>query len=234
MRHGAMTVLLALPFLCPAADRIDLTAVMAARNSQNTEALARLAQGSSDRARKQAGNAEAQYHAALELHYLAEVNLERQDKRKAREAAESGIDWARKAVALQPRNAEFHRLLGALCGQVIPANVLAGLKYGQCALESVNKAIELDPKSSNNWLSHGVGNFYLPETLGGGVSLAIKDFQKAIDLNPKNADAWAWMGVALRRAKRFEESKKALQRSLDLNPKREWARTQMIKTLLRQ
>ena len=73
-----------------------------------------------------------------------------------------------------------------------------GLKYAKCALESVNKAIELDPKSSMAYLSHGVGNYYLPQAFGGGIDLAIKDFRKAIELNPKNADAWLWLGVALR------------------------------------
>ncbi len=230
MRLATIAVLLAVSL----AGAADLKPVLKARDAQDREELGRLARDLAARAAKHPNDADAQYDAALGLHYLAEVNLELLDKEKAREAAESGIPWARKAVALSPGRAEFHRVLGALCGQVIPANVLAGLKYGQCALDSVNKAIELDPRSSNNWLSHGVGNFYLPEMLGGGVNLAIADFQKAIDLDPDNADAWAWMGVALRREKRFEESQKALQRSLDLNPKREWARLQMAKTLLRQ
>ena len=58
--------------------------------------------------------------------------------------------------------AEHHRILGTLCGQVIPGNVLAGLKYGRCALDSINKAIELDPKSAIAYVSRGVGNYYLP------------------------------------------------------------------------
>ena len=95
---------------------------------------------------------------------------------------------------MKPDSAEYQRILGTLCGQMISSSSLAGLKYGKCALDSVDKAIELDPKSSMAYVSHGVGNYYLPQALGGGIDLAIKDFRKAIDLNPKNADAWLWLG----------------------------------------
>ena len=114
---------------------------------------------------------------------------------------------------MKPDSAEYQRILGTLCGQMVSSNSLAGLKYGKCALDSVNKAIELDPKSSMAYLSHGVGNYYLPQAFGGGMDLAIKDFRKAIELNPKNADAWLWLGVALRRANQPAEAQKAFAQS---------------------
>ena len=117
---------------------------------------------------------------------------------------------AERAVNLKPDSAEYQRILGTLCGQMISSNSLAALKYGNCALNAVNKAIELDPKSSMAYLSHGVGNYYLPAAFGGGMDAAIKDFRKAIDLNPKNADAWLWLGIALRRANQPEEARKAI------------------------
>jgi tetratricopeptide (TPR) repeat protein len=113
---------------------------------------------------------------------------------------------------------------------MISGNGLAGLKYGKCALTAVNKAIELDPKSSTNYLSHGVGNYYLPAALGGGYDLAVKDFQKAIELNPKNADAYLWLGIALRKVNQPEEARKAIAKSLELNPNRVWAKQQLDKT----
>ena len=140
------------------------------------------------------------------------------------------MDAATKAVGLKPDSAEYQRILGTLCGQMISSNSLAGLKYGKCALDSVDKAIELDPKSSMAYLSHGVGNYYLPQALGGGIELAIKDFRKAIELNPKNADAWLWLGVALRRSNQPGEAQKAFAQSLTLNPNRVWTRQQLDKT----
>lgn len=201
-----------------------------ARDSQDRPALDRIAAGAEAEANKKQADANAQYAAAVAQFFRAEVAMEFRDKNQSRAAAEAGIRAAERAVALNPKNAEFHRILGTLCGQVIPANVLAGMKYGRCALEEVNKAIELDPSSPEAYLSRGVGNYYLPETFGGGVELAIKDFAKAIQLNPNSAEAHMWLGVALRKANRNAEARKALSKSVALNPARVWAKQQLEKT----
>jgi len=175
-------------------------------------------------------DAGAHYRLALAQSYLSEVAFETRDKGLAQLAAEAGIRAAQKAVAIQSNVAEYHRLLGTLCGQVIPANVLFGLKYGKCATESISKALELDPKYSMAWLSRGIGNYYLPASLGGGVELALRDFDKAIELQPKNAEAYLWKGIALRKLNRNAEARAALLRSLELNPRRIWAKQQLEKT----
>ena len=167
---------------------------------------------------KQANDAQAQYMLALADSVLAEVATELKDKNGGRAAAEAGIKAAKKAVALKPDVAEHHRILGTLCGQVIPANVLAGLKYGRCAMDSINKAIELDPKSPLGYVSRGVGNYYLPSAFGGGAELALKDFQKAIQLDPKLAEAHLWMGIALRKLNRNGEARSALSKALATEP----------------
>ncbi|MBM3785898.1 MAG: hypothetical protein FJW30_16160, partial [Acidobacteria bacterium] len=64
--------------------------------------------------------------------YLSEVALELRDKRQARSAAEAGFAAARAAVTADPNNGEYHRLLGTLCGQIIPADPLAGIQHGKC------------------------------------------------------------------------------------------------------
>ncbi len=69
--------------------------------------------------------------------------------------------------------------------QVIPANILFGLSYGKRAREAIDEALELDPKSSKAYLARGVGNYYLPDALGGGPSVALPDFYKAIELEPE-------------------------------------------------
>lgn len=181
-------------------------------------------------AEKKATDAQAQYQLALAQSYLAEICLELRLKNEAKGAAEAGIKAAEKAVALQASTAEYHRILGTLCGQVIPANVIAGLKYGRCAMDSVNKALQMDPKSSDVYLSHGVGNYYLPSSFGGGVELAIKDFQKALELNPKSADAMLWLGVAYRKNNANADARKALQKAVELNPSRAWAKQLLEKT----
>lgn len=201
-----------------------------ARDRQDRPALEKLAGDLRALADKDTKDAAAQYRFALAQSYFAEVAIETRDKAAAKNAAQTGIDAAERAVNLKGDSSEYQRLLGTLCGQAISANGLAALKYGKCALTSVNKAIELDPKSSNNYLSRGVGNYYLPPAFGGGIELAIKDFRKAIELNPRNADAWLWLGVALRKDNQHAEAHKAIAKSLELNPNRLWAKQQLDKT----
>ncbi|MFN7543078.1 MAG: tetratricopeptide repeat protein [Acidobacteriota bacterium] len=172
----------------------------------------------------------ALYQLALAHSFQAEIAMEKGDKKASAASAEAGIGPARKAIAGQPNNSDFHRILGTLCGQIIPANVLAGLKYGRCALDEVSKAIELNPKSAANYLSRGVGNYYLPPSFGGGLDKAIADFDQALSLNPKLAEAHLWRGIALRKAGKNAEARNAVSRSLELNPKRLWAKTQLEKT----
>ncbi len=218
-----LLLILALPLA--AADPLE-----AARDAQDRAQLERLVSEASAAAAKQPSQVAAQYRLALAQSYLAEVALELKDKPAARAAAETGIQAARKTVDLDAKSAPNHSLLGTLCAQVIPANVLAGLKYGRCALDEINKAIELDPKYAEAWLRHGVGNYYLPTQFGGGTDLAIKDFEKAIQLNPKSGEAYLWMGVALRKANRNADARKAFTKAVELNPRRVWAKQQLEKT----
>jgi tetratricopeptide (TPR) repeat protein len=200
------------------------------RDKQDIPGLERAAVELTEAAGKQPNEAAAQYKAALAQSYLATVAMELRDKEKAKTAAEAGIQSAERAVKLNGSVAEYHRILGTLCGQVIPANVMAGLKYGRCAQDSIKKAIELDGKSAMAYVSRGVGNYYLPSMFGGGTDVAIRDFQKAIELDPKLSEAHLWMGIALRKANRNEEARKALARALELNPHRVWAKQQLEKT----
>lgn len=204
--------------------------LLKARDAQDRPALERIAQTYSAAAEKSPGDAKAQYEAALAYSYAAEVATEMRDKGQAKSAGEAGIRAAEKAIALNGNNAEYHRILGTLCGQVIPGNVILAMKYGRCALDEVNKAIALDAKSAEAYLSRGVGNYYMPSSFGGGTDPAIKDFEKAIQMDPKLADAYLWLGVALRKAGRNVEARKALEKSVELNPRRVWAKQQLEKT----
>ncbi len=170
------------------------------------------------------------YRAAVAYSHLAQLGIETGDKLLGKSAAETGIRHAEKAVALKPADGEYRRILGTLCGQVIPANVLAGLKWGKCATEEIKKATELAPRSAKVWLSRGVGNYYLPSSFGGGVDRAIADFDKAVALDAGLAEAHLWRGVALRKAGRNADARKSIEKALQLNPDRKWARQQLEKT----
>lgn len=212
--------------LCPVLAFGADSALESARNRQDRAVLERLG---AERLR-QAKSPQSHYEAALAQSYLSEVALELRDKRQARSAAEAGFAAARAAVTADPNNGEYHRLLGTLCGQIIPADPLAGIQHGKCAKEEIEKAIQLDPKSALAWVSSGVGKYYLPAMFGGGVDPAMRDFQKAVALNPKLAEAWMWVGLAHRKANRNAGARTALKKAMTLNPDRIWIKQQYEKT----
>lgn len=216
-----------LPALLAGATQAELDK---ARNLQDPVALEKIAQAAAAVSSQNPKDPAALYQTALAYSYLSEVALEVRDKGKAKSSAETGIAAAQAAVALDGKRPEFHRVLGALCGQVIPANILYGLKYGKCAQEEVNKALQLDPKSALNWVASGVGKYYLPASFGGGPDMAIKDFEKALSLDPKLAEAHLWLGLAMRKSNRNADARKALQKALELNPQRVWIKQQLEKT----
>jgi tetratricopeptide (TPR) repeat protein len=201
-----------------------------ARDRQDRVALEKLAEQAGAAEQKADTDPAAHYRAAVAYSYLAEVAQEQHDKGGVKRAAEAGIRSAERAVTLKPDVAEYRRILGTLYGQIVPVNVLVGLTYGKKAQDSIAKAIELDPKSSSAYVSRGVGNYYVPSGLGGGLDLAIRDFQKAIELNPKSDEAYLWLGLAMRKANRNADARKAFSKSLELNPNRVWTKQQLEKT----
>jgi tetratricopeptide (TPR) repeat protein len=214
---------LAVPLIAAALD------MEAARDKQDRPALEKMAAESAAAADKSPKDAGAQYRAALAASYVAEVALEVRDKAKAAQTAEAGIKLAERAVALQP-TAEHYRLLGTLYGQAAAGgNMLSIVSYGKKARDAVAKALEMDPKAARNWLARGIGNYYMA-ALGGGQDAAIADMKKAVEIDPKLAEAYLWLGVSLRKAKRNAEARQAFQKSLELNPRRVWAKEQLDKT----
>lgn len=201
-----------------------------ARDAEDRGALEKAVSELSAAAEKVPNDAGAQYRLAFASSYLAEILLELRDKNGAERAAEAGIKGAERAIALHPNNAEYYRVLGTLCGQVVPANVLLGLSYGKRAREAIDKAIQLDPKSSKAYLARGIGNYYLPAAFGGGPELALRDIQRAIELDAKSAEAQLWLGLALRKLHRNAEARQAFQKSLELEPDRVWTKQQLDKT----
>jgi tetratricopeptide (TPR) repeat protein len=202
----------------------------AARDRQDLAAIDRFIAQYQQAAKANPQSGEAQYRLALGQSFGAEVAMELRDKKKSEAYAEAGMDAAQKAVTGGSGNAEYHRLLGELCGQVIPANpILGALKYGQCARDEIAKALQLDNKLALAYVSRGVGNYYLPSSMGGGVEVAMKDLDTAISLDPKLSEAYLWKGVTLRKANRNAEARQALQKALQLNPGRVWAKQQLDK-----
>jgi tetratricopeptide (TPR) repeat protein len=221
--------------LCLASGLLFATAppseLVAARDHQDLPVLNTLITQYQQAAQAKPDCNDCLYKLALANSYAAEVTMELRDKRKSEAFAEAGMSTAQKLTSASVGNAEYHRLLGELCGQVIPANPIFGaLKYGQCARDEIDKAIQLDGKLALAYVSRGVGNYYLPSSMGGGMDIALKDFDKALSIDPKLTDAYLWKGVTLRKANRNNEARQAFQKALELNPQRLWTKQQLDKT----
>jgi len=219
-----MLVLLMAGFLAAGASG----ALESARDRQDRATLEKISADALANAAKASNDAEAQYQAAVACSYLSEVLIEQRDKKASQQAAERGIKAAQRAVALKPE-AENYRVLATLYGQAI-ADLLSGLSYGPKAKEAVDKAVEKAPRSSAVYVARGVGNYYVPAQLGGGVEAAIADFRKAIELDARNAEAYLWLGLSLRRQNKDAEARQAFAKSLELDPNRVWAKQQLDKT----
>ena len=200
-----------------------------ARDRQDAAALGKLLDEAAASAGKAPNDAPAQYQAALAASYLSAVHRELQDRKSARAAAERGIVFGERAVALKPDVGEYYRVLGALYGQAV-TDLISGLRYGPKAKEAINTAVGKSPHSSNVYVARGVGNLYLPSQLGGGAETAIPDFRKAIEIDPKNAEAWVYLGLALRNEKKEDDARQAFNKALELNPNRFWVRQLLVKS----
>ncbi len=201
-------------------------ALISARDSQNIDALHRAA----TTAPATSSLPGPEFQRALAFSYLSEVHLEKGDKAAAATAAKAGIDLARQSLAQSPGDARRHWLLGTLCGQVIPANVLSGLAYGQCARDEIEHALRLDARLPEAHLARGIGNYYLPPAFGGGLEKAEVDFRRAIALAPQWPDAHLWLGLARRRQNAITDARKHLEEAFRLAPNRPWVQQQLNKT----
>jgi len=212
--------------LCPGADDLDHL-----RDRQDRPGLDARAAALQTAAEKTPNEPGGWYRAAIAYSYVAEVAMEVRDKGAAQRAAEAGVADADKAIELNGKDADYYRVLGTLCGQVIPANPIIGaLTYGKRAKEALDKAVEMDPKSAKAFVAHGVGYYYLPVNFGGGPENAIRDFKQAIALDPKSADAYLWMGIALKKEHQNAKAREALAKSLQFDPDRAWTKDQLEKT----
>jgi len=217
---------LMLPLLCAGADDLAML-----RDHQDKQALESRAAALQAAAEKRPGDADGWYRGALAYSYAAEVAQETGDKGASGRLAEAGVALADKAIDINGHNGEYYRILGTLCGQIVPANPMKGiLIYGKRAKEALDKAVAMDPKSPEAFLAHGVGYYYLPENFGGGPENAMKDFQRAIALDPKSAEAYLWMGIALRKENQNAKAHEALTKALALDPERAWTKQQLAKT----
>ena len=126
---------------------------------------------------------------------------------------------ARKAVELNPRDAEAHWLLWGALG-----NPLDGDGYAY-----IRKALQLNPRLVAAW-----GDLGLALANRGKLDQAIANYRTAIEINPRFAPAYYNLGLAFYNKGKLEEAIDSYRKAIEINPRHGAAHCNLGVALYRQ
>ena len=205
------------------AEHPDVTAARTARDRASIKDLQLLV----EKTRKQAAQTRRyDDYARLALFdlWLCEAIESHDDKALFKKVAEDGVAAAEKAVALNPRSSEAHWLLGDLLSQLIPHVYGGGMRYGQRATQALDRAIALDPKNANAYVSRAISYYYTPESFDGSKTKAFEMLQKAVESDPAADTPHIWLALFHLDSARTDEALKEIELALKANPERAFAK----------
>jgi tetratricopeptide (TPR) repeat protein len=165
------------------------------------------------------------------------------DKEKAKEYINDGLQHLETSIALKEDFAEIYALLGSLLGKKIGLNPLLGITLGSKSGHLLEKACTRAPTNPRVLLIAGQSSYYTPKMFGGGKEKAMKQFQNAIrcfeTFKPESPvypdwgheEAYAFLGMAQMEQDRLTEAKRSFEKALSINPNYGWVRYQLLKDL---
>lgn len=127
--------------------------------------------------------------------WLCEAAEDNQNDVVSKDAAESGVAAAEKAVAIDPQSSEAHQLLGDLLSQLIPHVYGGGMKYGKRATDEMDRALELNPKNVDAYVSRAISYYYTPQSFGGNKAKALEMLKKAVEINSAEDSPHIWLAT---------------------------------------
>lgn len=197
----------------------EVIAARRARDHASVEDLQRIVA----KAQKEAADKKS-FEAYLRLAqfevWLCEAAEARQNSTLFKRAAEAGVAAAEKAVALNPKSSDAHQLLGDLLSQLIPHVYSGGMRYGQRSTDELDKAIELDPKNINAYVSRAISFYYTPDSFGGSKSKAFELLKKAVEIDSLSDSPHIWLAIFHLDAGRRDEALNEINLALRANPER--------------
>jgi protein O-GlcNAc transferase len=111
--------------------------------------------------------------------------------------------FCKKALKIQPNNAEILNLLGVIYFE---------LKNFDPAIQYFKKALQFNPKSADAYFN--LGNALKED---GNLNEAITYYQKALNLNPNLVGAYNNLGILYQNKQKFNEAISCYQKALQLN-----------------
>jgi tetratricopeptide (TPR) repeat protein len=201
----------------------ELAAARKSRDASDVEGLRKAVETARGEAPRQ-NTAQAYERLALFDSWLCEAGHGHNDDTLIKSAATDGVAAAEKAVSLNPRSSEAHRLQGDLLGELIPQVFAGGMRYGRRSTSEIEKAIELDPRNANAYIARAVSYFFTPAAFGGSRDKAVDMLKKAITLDPASDSAHIWLAQVYLAADQAADAKREINEAQRINPGRGFAR----------
>jgi tetratricopeptide (TPR) repeat protein len=149
-------------------------------------------------------------------------------------AFRNGKEIAQKAIDIAPDNPDAHFFYVAnlsTLGQV--QGILNSLFMLPRVRKEIDTILELDPDHAYGIAMQGLLFTYLPPILGGDLKIGESYLRRSVVLDPHTSSTKLYLGINLKRQKRYDEAKKVFKEIIDeKNPKvyadwyinRRWAR----------
>jgi tetratricopeptide (TPR) repeat protein len=201
----------------------EVIAARQARDRASVEDLQRMVA----KAQKEAAETnsfEAYLRLALFEVWTCEAAEAHQNDRVFKRAAEAGVAAAERAVALNPKSSDAHQLLGDLLSQLIPHVFGGGMRYGKRSTDEMNKAIELNPKNVNAYVSRAISYYYTPDSFGGSKSKAVEMLKKAVEIDSRTDSPHIWLAIFYLDEGRKDDASGEIDLALHADPDRVFTR----------
>lgn len=200
----------------------SLGAARKARDRGDTEAIRKIIEAAEARAADTRKFDDYVQLALLEV-WMCEALEAGNKEALVKDAAEAGVAAAETAVTLNPKSSQAHQLLADLLGQLAPHVMGGGMKYGQRSSDEADKAIELDPKNAEAYITRGISYLYTPEAFGGNKKKAFDFFTKAAQLDPKLDTPHIWLALYYMESEKSADGSREIAEALRINPDRVFA-----------
>lgn len=200
----------------------ESSAVIAARKARDRASVEDL-QRIVAKAQKEAAETNS-FEAYLRLAqfevWMCEAAEARRNDVLFKQAAEAGVAAAEKAVALNPKSSDAHQLLGDLLSQLIPHVYGGGMRYGKRSIDEMDKAIELNPRNVNAYVSRAISYYYTPDSFGGSKSKAVEMLKKAVEIDSQTDSPHIWLAIFHLAEGRRDDALSEINLALRANPDR--------------
>jgi hypothetical protein len=180
-------------------------------DKENAIALAQAFEIYKNLVNKSPQNYELRLQGADVVYYLAQLVS---DKAQKQAYLTSGIEWAKQAIALNPKGAGGHFFYGTLTGLYAEGGgILTGLSSKDVIKKEMEKVIEIDPTYEGGDAYLALGRWYMsvPSIMGGSDDQAKKLLAKAMEIAPYRVEPHLALAELYTKSLKYDLAKQELE-----------------------